>query len=188
MYFATEKWLLLPFGDVYPYCFCGISLCKKGEEAMLEKFLNLDDNVEVMNFYKQDNQWNIVLQLLTDSAFCPNCNLPSTRPHSRYTRKIQDLPINKQKVIFTLVTRKWFCDHSNCHVKIFTQRVPWLSSYGRRTKRCEDILRTLAFSTSCLQAEKISHKLNIPVSNDTLLRIIKNTNIEQEGSPFLSCG
>lgn len=55
---------------------------RKGDEAMLEKFLNLDDNVEVMNFYKQDNQWNIVLQLLTDSAFCPNCNLPSTRPHS----------------------------------------------------------------------------------------------------------
>lgn len=153
---------------------------------MLNTILNLEDNVEVIHFTKQNEQWDIILKLMTKSTFCPTCNFVSSRMHSKYTRKIQDLPMNNLKVCFTIQSNKWFCDNSTCSTRIFTERLSWLESYRRRTKRCEDILRKIAFSTSCLQAEKISFLLKIPASNDTLLRIIKNTPIEKKGSPFPS--
>ncbi|OIJ20126.1 hypothetical protein BKP45_10080 [Anaerobacillus alkalidiazotrophicus] len=142
---------------------------------MLDTILNLDDNVEVIHYSKQNEQWDIILKLITKATSCPSCNCVSTRIHSKYTRRIQDLPMNNLMVCFTIQLNKWYCDNSVCQTKIFTERLSWLESYRRRTKRCEDVLRKIAFSTSCLQAEKISYELKVPASNDTLLRIIKNT-------------
>ncbi|HHW39010.1 MAG TPA: transposase family protein [Bacillales bacterium] len=41
---------------------------------------------------------------------------------------------------------------------------------------------------SCLQAEKVCHRLHMPASHDTLLNLIKNTEIQSdhENSPFCS--
>ena len=60
----------------------------------------------------------------------------------------------------------------------------WLTSNGRRTARTEEVLRKIAFSTSCLSAEKVARSAHIPVSHDTLLNLIHHTNIESEVSPF----
>jgi hypothetical protein len=85
-----------------------------------------------------------------------------------------------------LQTRRFFCDKSDCPVKIFTERFDWLSSNGRRTARTEVVLRKMAFSTSCLSAEKVARSAHIPVSHDTLLSLIHRTDIESQVSPF--CG
>jgi hypothetical protein len=83
---------------------------------------------------------------------------------------------------------KWFCDNVDCSTKIFTERLTWLSPYRRKTNRMEKILRTLTFSMSCLQAEKVCRRLHMPTSHDTLLNLIKKTDIQSdyEDSPFCS--
>ncbi|MED0668086.1 transposase family protein [Bacillus badius] len=115
---------------------------------------------------------------------CPNCVTHSSHPHSRYTRKVQDLPISGQPVQLLTLTRKWFCENVTCPVKVFTERYEGLSQSGRRTQRTEMILEKIAFSTSCLAAEKVAKAAHIPTSHDTLLTLIHRKNISSEVSPF----
>lgn len=93
---------------------------------------------------------------IRESCLCSSCHHLSSRPHSRYTRVIQDLPIAGQPVSLLLIFRKWFCDSPSCSTKVFTERYEWLSPHGRRTLRAERVLRQIAFSTSCLSAQKVA--------------------------------
>jgi hypothetical protein len=81
---------------------------------------------------------------------------------------IQDLPIADWPVRRLLISRKWFCDDSSCSVKVFTERYDWLAPHGRRTLRAEHTLRQIAFSTSCLTAEKITQAIHLPISHDSV--------------------
>ena len=69
-------------------------------------------------------------------------------------------------------------------MKIFTERYNWLSPNGRRTARTEELLRKIAFSTSCLTAEKVARSAHIPVSHDTLLDLVHQTDVKSAVSPF----
>lgn len=122
------------------------------------------------------------------ASSCPSCLKPSSRIHSQYTRKVQDLPIGDKSVELIILTKRWFCDQPDCTVKIFTQRYDWLSSNGRRTVRTEDVLRKIAFLSSCLSAEKVAKSAHIPVSHDTLLTLLRHSDIEPEVSPFRGSG
>lgn len=98
---------------------------------------------------------------------------------------MQSLPIiNNKSVTLLLITRKWFCEEPECTIKIFTEKYDWFSPNGRRTARAEKVLRKLAFATSCLSAEKVAQSIHLPVSHDTLLNLVRKTNIEPEVSPF----
>jgi transposase len=110
--------------------------------------------------------------------------LTSFRPHSHYTRIIQDLPIGEKTVSLLLISRKWFCDNPICDRKIFTERYDWIAENGRRTTRAESVLREIAFSSSCLNGEKLARTVYLSVSHDTLLSIIKKTEINPVVSPF----
>lgn len=131
-----------------------------------------------------DSSLFLVVKRSSACASCPGCLTLSHRKHSQYSRKVQDLPIGSKSVKLLLITRKWFCEEPECTVKIFTERYDWLSPNGRRTARAEEVLRTLAFATSCLSAEKVAQSIHLPVSDDTLLNLVRKTHIEPEVSPF----
>lgn len=143
-------------------------------------------DLELMNIYPSNESLLLTLKCNRNSSTCPACLAKSSRIHSLYTRKVQDLPIGEKSVELVILARRWFCENPYCNVKIFTERFDWLSSNGRRTKRTEEVLRKIAFSTSCHSAEKVARSAHIPVSHDTLLTLIHQTVIESEVSPF--CG
>ncbi|NSL53369.1 transposase family protein [Calidifontibacillus erzurumensis] len=145
-----------------------------------------DPFIEVLHVQEEHSSFIITIQSTSQSCPCPHCGVPSSRPHSRYTRLVQDLPIGEKSVTLLLLTRKWFCDHNVCDMKIFSERYEWLSVNGRRTLRAEEFLRKIAFSTSCLNGEKLAKAMHIPVSHDVLLSIIRKTDLQPEISPF--CG
>lgn len=143
-----------------------------------------DSDLELLHILSTDESLLLTLKSTRTSAPCPDCSKQSTRIHSHYTRKVQDLPISDKSVELLIIARRWFCDQPDCKVKIFTERFDWLTSNGRRTKRTEEVLRKIAFSTSCLTAEKVARSAHIPVSHDTLLTLVHSTVIEPEISPF----
>lgn len=147
-------------------------------------WLTPDPFIEVLHIQEEPFSFQITIQSTHQSCRCPHCGVPSTRPHSRYTRLIQDVPIGEKSVTLLLLTRKWFCDQSACDRKIFSERYEWLSVNGRRTLRAEECLRKIAFSTSCLNGEKLAKAIHLPVSHDVLLSIIRKTNVQPEISPF----
>lgn len=143
-----------------------------------------DPDLELLHTSPLNDSLLLTLKSTQTSAPCPACSKQSTRIHSQYTRKVQDLPISEKTVELVIIARRWFCDNPDCKVKIFTERFDWLALNGRRTKRTEEVLRKIAFSTSCLSAEKVARSAHIPVSHDTLLSFVNQTVIESEVSPF----
>jgi putative transposase len=64
-------------------------------------------------------------------SHCPLCGSAATRIHSRYQRRLADLPSTGQPVRFLLTVRKFFCDVSTCPRKIFTERlVPFVAPWA----------------------------------------------------------
>src|SRR5215207_5777869 len=66
---------------------------------------------------------------------CPECGARSSRVHSRYWRKLGDLPLAGRPVRITLRARRFRCDAPSCRRRIFAERfgeaivLPW----ARRT-------------------------------------------------------
>lgn len=120
----------------------------------------------------------IYIQLTKPYAFCPSCGTQSKQLHSYYHRLLLDLSLGPQHVIIHLKSRKWFCTEDCCQQRIFTERFTWLKPYARRTERLQQLLRKLAFSMSCRQAEKVAYSFLPRISHDTFLRIIRTTSIE----------
>jgi hypothetical protein len=143
-----------------------------------------DSLLKIVDIYQEKDYLRLTIQSLHHSHFCPKCHHNSSRRHSRYTRLVQDLPLTDQPVKLLLISNKWFCDRIDCPVKVFSERYNWLSPNGRRTLRAEEVLRKIAFSTSCLAGEKVARAMHLPVSHDILLTIIHNTPINTEVSPF----
>lgn len=143
-----------------------------------------DPFLEVLHIQEEQTSYKITIRSTHQSCPCPRCGVQSSRPHSRYTRLIQDLPIAEKSVSLLLMTRKWFCDQAVCDMNIFVERYDWLSVNGRRTLRAEECLRKIAFSSSCLNGEKVARAIHLPVSHDVLLSIIRKTDMKPEVSPF----
>lgn len=143
-----------------------------------------DPFLELLHVDSTPEKTILVVQSTRSSSHCPSCSHLSTRSHSRYARKIQDESFNQLPVELLILSRKWFCDYAACSTKIFTERFDGISPHRRRTARAEEILRKIAFSTSCLTAEKIAAAIHMPISHDALLSLIYRTEIAPEVSPF----
>lgn len=133
---------------------------------------------ELQYIHKDKNQKDLflILQSKQSTSSCPTCGQTSCRIHSRYCRMVRDLPIADYKVKLQLIVRKFFCDHAPCEQRIFTERgTKLLKPYARRTIRMDESLRSIAFSTSAEQGSKLSKQMDMPVSADTILRLIRKT-------------
>lgn len=127
----------------------------------------------------------IVAFVESKSAICPQCHGKSSRTHSQYTRVIDDLPIQNKAVRIYIKSRKWFCTNLLCVSKVFTERYDWLLPSKQRTVRLEETLRTIAFSNNCIKGgAQLCKKLGMPISHETLLRLIYQSNIDCTVSPF----
>ncbi len=84
--------------------------------------------------------------LLTSSRFtqaCPSCAHGSSRVHSRYSRRLADLPCQGHAVQLSLKLRRFFCENPACARKTFAEQFPDLApAYARRTLlKAEDLRR-----------------------------------------------
>jgi transposase len=137
-----------------------------GSSAILVKKLMENDILSI----------NIVSSQI--DSICPCCSKKSGRVHSRYRRTLNDLPILDKKVNLKLCTRKFFCDNEKCDRVIFTERYTKLiKAYARKTDRLNKLLESISFATSAETASKIANISITNLSPDTILRIIKRTEI-----------
>src|SRR3954454_9378939 len=89
-----------------------------------------DPNLELLHVSASNDSLLLTVKSIQTSSSCPVCSKLSTRIHSQYTRKVQDLPISDKSVGLLIMTKRWFCDQPDCQVKIFIERYDWLSSNG----------------------------------------------------------
>ena len=106
---------------------------------------------------------------------CPLCGRTSSRIHSRYARRVSDLPCAGRKVELHLVARRFFCDAPLCRRRIFAERFEdgTVAERSRRTSRLECIVHHLGLALGGRPAASFARRLMVPVSNDTLLRVVR---------------
>ncbi len=123
---------------------------------------------------------NCIIATMTTTATaasCPGCEQPSTHLHSRYIRRLADLPWQGVAMRLVLHVRKFFCDTPACERQIFTERLPSVvATYGRRTLRLETWLTTIGFALGGEAGARLLRALGLgasTVSADRLLTRIR---------------
>jgi transposase len=111
---------------------------------------------------------------------CPSCGVISDRIHSRYHRRLADLPTAGRRLVLVLKARRFHCDAVDCARRIFTERFAdnILKPWARRTARLDEIVHCLALALGGRPAASFARRLSMPISNDTLLRVVR-----RRGSP-----
>src|ERR1700682_955517 len=108
-------------------------------------------------------------------ATCPLCASPSRRVHSRYVREVLDLPCTGRSVRLRVVIRRFRCDTQHCRRRIFAERFDKtvLLVRSRRTSRLDCIVHHLGLALGGRPAASFAKRLMLPVSNDTVLRVVR---------------
>jgi transposase len=107
------------------------------------------------------------------SSPCPVCGSAGTRIHSRYQRRLTDLPSTGQPVHILLAVRKFFCDEPTCPRKIFTERLaPFVAPRARMTARLFQMVQIIGLATGGRLGVRITDRLGIQTSRLTILRRI----------------
>jgi transposase len=115
-----------------------------------------------------------VLQSTATAAACPLCGQSSTRPHSRYTRRLADMPCHDQPVRLHVEVRRFFCANADCRRRIFAERLPAVVAvHARTTMRLDKAHCTIGLALGGEAGSRLAARLAMPTSADTLLRRIR---------------
>jgi transposase len=107
-------------------------------------------------------------------AACPLCQQPSQRVLSHYRRTLTDLPCCGQRVKWLIQVRRFRCLNPECSRKLFSERLPTCAPpYARRTLRQAEALSEMACTLGGKVGEGIAGLMNMSISHDTLIRLIR---------------
>jgi len=122
----------------------------------------------------------IAVRSIETTSICPGCGTRSGRVHSRYHRRLADLPIAGHPVRLMMRARRFYCRAVLCGRHVFAERFDddVLAPWARRTARLDHIVHHLGLALGGRPAASFARRLMVPVSKDTLLRVIR-----RRGSP-----
>lgn len=119
------------------------------------------------------------------AASCPCCGIASGSVHSRYQRSLSDLPADGRAVQIKVLVRRFRCRQPDCNRCIFAERLgPAITMpLWRRTVRLEGIVHHLGLALGGRPGQNLARRLVIPVSRDTLLRVVRRRSIDPALTP-----
>ncbi len=107
------------------------------------------------------------------SAPCPVCGTAAHRIHSRYQRTVWDLSVQNVQVLLHLHVRKFYCDRSDCPRRIFTERIPQVTSpHGRFTFALRQFLGQLGQEQGGASAARSATLQGLQVTARAILRFM----------------
>ena len=106
---------------------------------------------------------------------CPDCGMTSGQVHSRYERRLLDLPSHGRSVHLLVRVRRFRCGNRDCQRRIFGEPLPDSIALraARRTSRLEAVVHHLGIALGGRPAASLAQRLMLPVSKDTLLRVVR---------------
>ncbi|MDF9801403.1 transposase [Catalinimonas alkaloidigena] len=121
------------------------------------------------------NNLEVKVKTAINSGICPLCQTPSSHIHSHYCRKIADLPLSLKETTIILNVKRFRCMNERCSRKIFCERLGSIPVYSRRTRRMEHRLKEIGYQLGGQAGAYLASLLGMPVSDTTLIRILKAT-------------
>ncbi|MDF0522201.1 ISL3 family transposase [Bradyrhizobium yuanmingense] len=99
-------------------------------------------------------------------------------------RRLSDLPWQGRVVEIRLHARRFRCANSQCSRRIFTERLPeTVRPKARRTSRLSESQLAIGFAVGGEPDARLSRRLAMPASGDTLLRMIRAAEFSSPGAP-----
>jgi transposase len=119
------------------------------------------------------------LAIQARSAACedggPDCGVVATSVHRRYRRTLHDLPTHGRRLIIQVTVRRFRCRETGCARRTFAERLAGAAEvpYARRTKRTGLLVHQIALALGGQSGKRLTARLSMRWSRDTLLRIIR---------------
>ncbi len=120
----------------------------------------------------------ITARATASSACCPDCHQNSARIHSYYIRSPMALPSSGRPVRLLLQVRRFRCANPACRRKTFAEPLPLLiAPHAQRTVSVRDRLRVIGEVVGGEAGARLSHRLAMTCSPDTLLRLVRHASL-----------
>ena len=129
---------------------------------------------------------NLTVHLATTAltTACPLCGYDTCRVHSRYTRRLDDLPCLGRCVRLQVAVRRFVCPQSDCPRHIFAERLPGFAApWARTTDRLRKTQTDIGSSLGGEAGARLAARMAITTSPDTLLRRVKQFKNETAEPP-----
>ena len=136
-------------------------------------FFPEQSGVRVERVYREGRSVHLSVVATRQSAKCPVCHRRSRRVHSRYARTVADLPCAGDVVTIHLSTRRFICRVPWCQRRIFTERLPLVAPFARKTRRLWNQLQRHGFALGGDPGSRHARASGMPVSPRTLLRLVR---------------
>ncbi len=117
----------------------------------------------------------ITVRGISRSSCCPTCGTDNHRVHSRYQRRIANLPLAGRSVRPIAKVCCFGCATTQCGQKIFTEQFPTgvLAPWTCRTGHLDVLVQHLGSALGGRPVAILAKRLMLPVSNDTLLKVVR---------------
>lgn len=126
----------------------------------------------------------LVMSAVQITSVCPKCMQASPRIHSRYRRKLWDLPWAGVPVVIELSVRRFFCDNPACQAHIFTERIPTLvQPWARKTARLQALQQQLGWRLGGSSGSAMCQALGCPASHDVVIGLVRSTALPPAPTP-----
>jgi transposase len=144
----------------------------------------LPAGLSVLQVLPEPDRITILTASKSTGSACPLCGGASNRVHSRYTRTLADLPWQGRRVALRVRARRFRCITAGCQRRIFTERFAALAlPSARRTIRLGDAQRHIGLALGGEPGSRLANRLAMPISGDTLLRLIRAIALKQPVAP-----
>jgi transposase len=128
----------------------------------------------------------IHLAIATPNATCPVCGSDARRVHSRYTRRLADLPCFGRAVRLEVTVRRFSCGRPECPRRIFAERLPGFAEpRARTTARLRRAHESIGCALGGEAGSRLTARLSMTTSPDTLLRRVKRLQDDSAPPPRL---
>ena len=116
----------------------------------------------------------VYLAITNPTAACPLCGSDARRVHSRYTRRLADLPCFGRAVQLHVAVRRFSCPEPECPRRIFAERLPGFAEpHARTTARLCRAHESIGCALGGEAGSRLTINLSMTTSPDTLLRRVK---------------
>ncbi len=120
------------------------------------------------------------------TALCPVCLSLAPHVHSRYQRRITDLPCAGRMVALLIQGRRFFCRNPRCPRRTFRERLPTLAvPRARSTHGVRATLTHIGFALGGAAGARLARSLGMPTSDATVLRLVRAVPGPPVGSPHI---
>jgi transposase len=130
--------------------------------------------LRIMQVCAERDHLTLVAETIDRTARCPACHRSSHSVHSRYQRRVADLPCAGRAVSLLIHARRFFCRAPDCPQQTFAERLTALVAPGaRRSHALDTALMQIGAALGGKSGARLARRLAMPTSDDTLLRLVR---------------